>query len=439
MARISPITAALRRLARSTEPIARYRRFDDALKVANGMAVSGQWPEKHPVSRADEWMTAIVLLEDVLQCESTVWLNTWLDQQSQLAGHHHGYRHTKSAMSAGLDKKKSHLHQRFQQLLGDSLPCGDYGLLTATSSLDVHLSALLLLTLPEATQGLSWQWHHWFEGLNIEKDSIPSSLQAVGRWHRMYAWLKANVDALPPLSLTASNVRWPVFEEVFAQISLSTPLPWVRPHWGTIVVEGMSERVYLPAVLNALDIPMDGLMVLDTGGKGPMVNWVSEYKQYFKGPCLILLDSDGLAEGQRIVADSLDVDRDVLCCLPGTLEDTYSDSMIIDVINTVYDPVEPLTQTDLDTFRANQLHTGEDDNLTLFKALWHYYELTPPYKPGPFEKVAFAEQMASKLVDVNMVPEALSDPIKRFYERVIAHRQDVLAECSPRFGKRLTR
>ncbi len=116
----------------------------------------------------------------------------------------------------------------------------------------------------------------------------------------------------------------------------------------------------------------------------------------------------------------------------GALADTYSDDLILAVINQYFNPVTPLTTADIAT--ARQRGAGSD-NLALLTDLFRYYELEPPDKPGPFDKVTFAHMVKEWLLASNhnnlstpayrWVPAPLCEWLTQHAASVATHRKHI--------------
>ncbi len=206
-----------------------------------------------------------------------------------------------------------------------------------------------------------------------------------------------------------------------------------RPRYGMVVVEGMSETHVLPPAAKALGLTLaaDGIDVVAAGGKSPMVGLVGALKSAgYLSPMAVLLDADGAAEAHTM-APVLGA-ADTLLCLPGgALEDTYSDDLLLAVINRYFNPVSPLTQADITLARSRG---SGSDNLALLTDLFRYYELDPPDKPGPFDKVTFAQTVKEWLLQVcdeatlpshRWVPAPLVALLTGHGAKVAQHRQAI--------------
>lgn len=386
------IHTALRRLARSTPPQERYQRFFNVAGVNESELDT-------KTTHTDRWMTAAVLLEEILQCQVPLWIDVLLHDTYQAQGHHNVH------------------HQTTQLSWRDSLTQLGYPttwLDQAQANSDNRWQTHWAMVWTLLQTRIAWQWCDWLQDNHGERVSPE-----IQRWQKIHQQL----SGCPAFETTSLNDIFTTLLPVICQTQHTPPARWPRPHWATIAVEGMSERQLIPAVLDALGLNEPGMMVVDTGGKGPMVNWVTAHRQHFAGPLLVLLDGDGQPEAEKIQPHLSEYDT--LVCLPGTLEDTYPDKLICQVINQIYCPVEALSERGLQAFRKKHLLPGSD-NLALFKALWQFYELTPPDKPGPFEKVAFATHVAEQLRQPSDVPKPLVECLSAFAKHVTTYRGNVL-------------
>lgn len=419
MTQTHPLLAALRRLARSTEPVARYNRFFNRL--------SEIFPENTSANHAkpqDNWLTALVLLEDCLQCQPHPWISTVLDARLQAAGRHHGL------LVGQLVLQQNKLPIAAYQAALEALGLRTHWLQQAQTPLGKSFSqafaCVLALYLPHPSNLIApLSWGAWFETPSLfpSHEVLPSALR---HWRTCYSAFQR----LPAIETCTLQEVFQVLQPCFNTTVVNptfTAADWPRPHWGIIGVEGMSECHVVPAAARALGLPLEGTMVVATGGKSPMVGWAQQTRTAFSGCMALLLDGDGADEATQI-APLLHKD-DVVCCLPGTLEDDYPDSTVVRAINEKYDPVTLLTVKELADFRQKiQLEMGMSvDNLALFKALWEFYELTPPEKPGPFDKVSFAAHIATLMTVPGDVPPALAQCLTEAAANIEAHRQEMLA------------
>lgn len=248
---------------------------------------------------------------------------------------------------------------------------------------------------------------------NSNPSQPESSAQAQAQWQSHYPHLRHGLDVYKTFINTTRTHS--------LAHSPSLELTAIRPvnHW--LFVEGITENILLPTWAQQLNVPFhqSGAAIIEAGGKKPMLNKIKALKSYFSGRITILLDKD--AEPDRLEFESLLDANDTLHILEeGTIEDTYSDSLLLKVINTHYHPVITLTQSDLDQLKETQQETQlkphqTNNNIQRLKTLFLDYELeSNASKPTQgFDKVSFARHVLEVTAQhPELIPNSIQDLIQ---------------------------
>lgn len=101
-----------------------------------------------------------------------------------------------------------------------------------------------------------------------------------------------------------------------------------------LLVEGQSECIILPKAMHVMGLDLDkvGVHIIASGGVQQVVRRFLFYREIVTLPLICLLDQDA-SDASEIIADSLrDIDG-LLVLQSGELEDTFSDTAMLDILN----------------------------------------------------------------------------------------------------------
>lgn len=260
---------------------------------------------------------------------------------------------------------------------------------------------------------------HGYDASTLTQTCQPNSQQlakqylAIRLLQKPFPWatcFNALLQQANPVQPTHWQTHYPHLRhglQVYHQIGPATHhfppgtspnLTAIRPvkHW--VFVEGITETTLLPAWAQYLGLNLANAQVafIETGGKKPMLNKINELKTYFSGQVSLLLDSDASPDRPEFEA-ILDPSDNIHILTEGTIEDTYGDTLIVEVINTCYHPVVAIQPTDIAMLRTqlSDRTTKPVDNIYLLKTLFNEYELeSNASKPTQgFDKVSFARHV----------------------------------------------
>jgi hypothetical protein len=211
-------------------------------------------------------------------------------------------------------------------------PEGVSGLAQLSDVLDLGLAPI------EAEEALPWPLRYCL------------SLGILAPWGRLCHYLGVHTA----LYQRFSN---PQFKEVPRALALAhayfseAPAPlYPQPIHTLVLVEGMTEEVLLPALLNIAGV-YEGVRVQSCGGKTAMLAHYQRIRPWFSGRIRLVLDADA-TDISRPLQKSLHP-QDALYLIPqGAIEDCYELPLFLKVLNQVRQGCLPLTAKDFQAWCA---------------------------------------------------------------------------------------
>lgn len=187
----------------------------------------------------------------------------------------------------------------------------------------------------------------------------------------------------------------------------------------TVVVEGSTEEVLLPAFGQQLGIPLSqkGIRLLTAGGKNQVLSLYDAWSRMLEGPIFILLDEDAKSVQDRLAPHLRGEDR--IMVLPGgEMEDLYSETLLLKTINAAYlphPPLQPATLHRVEQELSEKLQGIPPRRVDVLKTLWRSLSLGTLEK-AQFDKVHFAARVAESLAGEADVPT----PIQQLFKTLLA-------------------
>jgi len=238
---------------------------------------------------------------------------------------------------------------------------------------------------------LVFPWHRLLQEM---PEALMAAYPRLARIHAMMAQLIEEIPLETGLSVLDTLHRW-LHVNVYPKGVVHAPYEQV------ILVEGSTEALLMPVLLQATLGPeaAQKIRVTPVGGKNQMLEQYVTLSEQLTLPLGVLLDRDANAMEADLLYYQRPQDRIVILD-EGEFEDLYAPEALVEILNTQYQPFQPVTLDDL-ALRPAQSRSRQ------LARLW------PALGLGDFEKVALAHQMVSQLAHGRGVTQAMRQLVFR--------------------------
>ncbi len=236
-----------------------------------------------------------------------------------------------------------------------------------------------------------------FEELKTQLNLTPAQADwlfylacAAPGWSGLFA---QSFDDMPRLTAMAEIFKNRPLDTVANLVAASKSLIGLLRPRALLLVEGQSECIILPKAMQlmGLDLEQVGVHIIASGGVQQVVRRFLFYREIVTLPLICLLDEDA-SDASEIIFDSLrDIDG-LLVLQSGELEDTFSDSAMLEILNgQLMRHGQSLQQT---SFVLPKNGKRKDALNRLFRS----------HGLGDFDKLEFASVAKEKLEEPGDVP-----------------------------------
>ena len=193
-----------------------------------------------------------------------------------------------------------------------------------------------------------------------------------------------------------------------------------------LLVEGETEMILLPhfAKLLGYDFSQMGVMISSAGGAKQVARRYFELRDVVKLPIVSFVDADA-GEEVDVAQEALRESDRLHIWKEGEIEDTLDAGVLVNQLNAFLQTSGGPGAISYNDFPAGQRRTA------ILNKLWRARGL------GNFDKIGFAELIASNMRDKNEVPKAVAEAIRGIEE--VLRRQSVGDSRTARHGRKEAR